>query len=165
MASELHLKEDFKNPWFLGILGLVATALAATIWMAMIAGETSPGLVSEDYYEKGSNYFNKTPEQQQGPQWRLNLMAPAKPKLNLSQTWRLYVVTDSGKPATEAEVRLYAYRPSDAKADFSVVMPQRDVGSFMANISFPLPGTWDLIAQVQSGDKTFDLVQRIFVAD
>ena len=119
----------------------------------------------EDYYEKGSNYFNKSPDQQQGPQWRLNLMTPAKPILNQSQTYRLYVVMENGKPATEGQVTLYAYRPSDAKADFSGSMVQSDIGSFTAKLSCPVPGTWDLIAQVQSGEKKFDVVQRIFVAD
>ncbi|NWF38545.1 FixH family protein [Mariprofundus sp. NF] len=165
MAAELHLKEDFRNPWFLGILGLVGAALAATIWMAVIAGQTSPGLVSEDYYEKGSNYFNKTPEQKNLPQWRLNLMTPDKPVVGQSQTYRLYAVMESGKPVSSASVTLYAYRPSDANADFKLTMQQRDPGSFSVVASFPLPGTWDLIAQIQADGKQFDVVQRIFVGN
>ncbi|GAV19262.1 hypothetical protein MMIC_P0195 [Mariprofundus micogutta] len=165
MASELHLKEDFRSPWFLAILGLVAVALAGTIWMALIASQTSPGLVSEDYYEKGNNYFHKTPEQQNEAAWRLNLMPPAKAKAGQAQMYRLYVVMDNGKPATDGKATLFAYRPSDVKADFTVAMIQEDVGSFSVEASFPLPGTWDLIAQIESGGKKYDVVQRIFVGD
>ena len=165
MASEVHLKEDFKNPWFIGILALVGVALSGTIWMAVIAGQTAPGLVTENYYEKGQNYFENQPEDEQGPQWRLNLMAPVNPKAGQSQKYRLYVVMDNGKPATSGTVTLFAYRPSDANADFEVAMAQSDVGSFSADVSFPLKGTWDLIAQIESDGKTYDVVQRISVAD
>jgi len=165
MASAVHLKDDFKNPWFLGILALVAVALGGTIWMAMIAGQTAPGLVTEDYYEKGQNYFENQPKEAQGPQWRLSLMAPAKPEAGQSQVYRLYVIMDNGKPASSAQVTLFAYRPSDANADFEVNMKQSDIGSFRADVSFPLKGTWDLIAQVEAEGKKHDVVQRIFVAD
>lgn len=165
MASEVHLKEDFKSPWFVGILGLVGTALAATIWMAMIASETSPGLVSEDYYEKGNNYFNKAPAGYVEPGLRLNLMTPEHPELKRRQVYRLYAVMKDGKPVKHGTVTLFAYRPSDAKADFKVKMEQRDVGSFAAGLTFPLPGTWDLIAQIQYDGGKLDVAQRIFVAD
>ena len=165
MAAVSHLKDDFKNPWFLGILALVAVALAGTIWMAVIAGQTSPGLVSEDYYEKGNNYFNEAPKTEQGPVWRLNLMAPPTPVTGQSQVYRLYVIDEAGKPVTTAQVRLYAYRPSDANADFEVKMTQADVGTFTAPVTFNLPGTWDLIAQVKSNGRSFDITQRVFIKD
>jgi len=165
MASEMHLKKDFRNPWFLGILGLVAVALAGTIWMAMLASEYAPGLVTENYYEKGQNYFENRPEEGQGPQWRLNLMPPAKPKVGQAQMYRLYVVMDNGKPATSGDVTFFAYRPSDVRADFEVKMAKTDAGSFGAMVSFPLPGTWDLIAQIESDGKRYDVVQRLIVAD
>ncbi|OIO70591.1 MAG: hypothetical protein AUJ57_08255 [Zetaproteobacteria bacterium CG1_02_53_45] len=165
MAAASHLKEDFKNPWFLGILALVGVALAGTIWMAVVAGQTSPGLVSEDYYEKGKNYFHETPKAEQGPQWRLSLMAPPTPVVGQSQIYRLYVVDEAGHPVSGASVVLYAYRPSDANADFEVKMTQADAGTFTAPVSFALPGTWDLIAQVKSNGRSFDITQRVFIKD
>jgi len=163
--SEVHLKEDFKNPWFLAILGLIGVALAGTIWMAVIAGSTSPGLVSEDYYEKGKNYFHETPEEASTPQWRLNLLVPSDLKVGENQDYRLYIVDENGKPVSDAKVTLHAYRPSDAKADFSIKMNRTDAGSYVASITFPLPGTWDLIAQVETSEKRTDLAQRFFVKD
>ena len=32
-----------------------------------------------------------------------------------------------------------------------------------AEVSFPLPGIWDLIVQVESGDKVYDMARRIAV--
>jgi len=162
--SEMNLRDDFKNPWFLGILALVAAALAATIWMALIAGATSPGLVSEDYYDRGKNHFNEMPKQQEA-QWRLSLMAPEKPAVGKSQLYRFYAVTSDGKPVNNGVVTLQAYRPSDANADFNVTMRRSDTGTFTALIAFPLPGTWDLIAQIEFGGQKYDVTQRLFVGD
>jgi len=161
--SEVHLRDDFKNPWFLMVLGLIAVALAGTVWMAIIAGSTSPGLVSEDYYEKGKNYFHKAPEEQKSSQWRLNLLVPAKASVGQPQLYRFYVIDDAGKPLAGGAATLYAYRPSDASADFRVKMKLSDVGTFTASVAFPLPGTWDLIAQVESQGKQVDIAQRLFV--
>lgn len=163
--SEVHLKEDFRNPWFLGVLALIGAALAGTVWMAVIAGNTSPGLVSEDYYEKGKNYFHETPKEVTESAWRLNLLAPPAPKMGEAQNYRLYVIDDTGRPVSSAEVVLYAYRPSDAKADFSVKMVKSDAGTFVASITFPLPGTWDLIAQVDASGMRNTLAHRLFVKD
>lgn len=163
--SEVHLKDDFRNPWFLAVLGLVGTALAGTIWMAMIAGATSPGLVNEDYYEKGKNYFHDSPASQEGPQWRLNLLAPARTEVDQPQTYRLYAIDEHGKPVRDGTATLYAYRPSDAKADFSVKMKLSDIGTFTASAEFPLPGTWDVIAQVESGGRQVDVTQRLFIQE
>ena len=161
--SEVHLREDFKNPWFLGVLALIGTALAGTVWMAMIANSTSPGLVSEDYYEKGKNYFHESPQEAKAPLWRLNLLVPAQTKVGQSQTYRLYAVDELGKPVTGGTATLYAYRPSDATADFSVKMTLSDAGTFTASIDFPLPGTWDLIAHIDASGQRFDVTQRLFV--
>lgn len=163
--SEDYLKEDFKNPWFLAVLGLIGVALAGTIWMAVIAGSTSPGLVSEDYYEKGKNYFHEVPKEATAPAWRLNLLVPPMPKVNEAQNYRLYVIDEAGKPVSTGEMTLYAYRPSDAKADFSVKMVKSDAGTFVASMTFPLAGTWDLIAQVNASGKSMTLAQRVFVLD
>lgn len=163
--SELHLKDDFRNPWFLGILGLIGVALAGTIWMAMIAGATSPGLVTEDYYEKGKNYFHEAPARQNAPAWRLSLLAPAQTKSGQPQVYRLYVIDEQGKPMRNGSATLYAYRPSDAGADFSVPMQLSDAGTFTASTTFPLPGTWDLIAQIESQGKKHDIAQRLFIRE
>jgi hypothetical protein len=38
-----------------------------------------------------------------------------------------------------------------------------DTGTYSASLRFPLPGTWDLIAQIRSGDQKYDVAQRINV--
>lgn len=167
MAAKIQWKEDFTDPWFLSVIGLIGVALAATVTMIMIAFSASPDLVNKDYYEKGENYFSAEAKQrqQQAKLWRLNLVAPNKPAVGKLQKYRLYVINPDGKPVSEGEARLFAYRPSNARDDFETNMKWSDIGTFLAEVSFPLPGTWDLIGEVKLNGESFNVAQRIFVKD
>lgn len=162
--ANTHLKEDFKNPWFLGILTLVTIALASTIWMAVIAGQNNPGMVNENYYQKGKEYFNTMPDKK-NLDWRLQILIPEKPQLGMLQTYRFYALDHQGKALKNAKVTFFAYRPSDAKADFKLDMIPTQDGSFTTTTSFLLKGTWDLIVHVQHGEQVSDISQRIFIQD
>ena len=167
MASKINWKDDFTNPWFLSVIGLIGASLVATIAMIMIAFSASPDLVNKDYYEKGQKYFSAEAKQrkQTAELWRLNLVPPGKPAVGKPQKYRLYVVSPDGTPIREGSAKLFAYRPSNAKDDFEVAMQWTDIGTFLAEVSFPLPGTWDLIGEVQFNGQSFDVAQRIFVKD
>jgi len=167
MATSIHLKEDFRNPWFLSVLALIGTSLVATISMIMIAFSASPELVNKDYYEKGSNYFETEAKRQQDgkPHWRLKLMPPAQPIVAKAQLYRFFAISPDGKPVREGKAELFAYRTNDASKDFQVSMQQEDIGAFIAEITFPLPGNWDLIGQIENNGQKIDVAQRIFVND
>jgi nitrogen fixation protein FixH len=60
-------------------------------------------------------------------------------------------------------VVLYAYRPSDHEADFSVAMDRSQVGMYNADVSFTLPGIWDLIVEAKQGDDKVVTTKRISV--
>ena len=167
MAEKIQWKQDFTDPWFLSVIGLIGVALAATIAMIMIAFSASPDLVNKDYYEKGENYFSAEAKQKQqmAKLWRLNLVAPSHPTIGKTQKYRLYVVSPDGKPVRSGEAKLFAYRPSNAKDDFQIDMKWTDVGTFLAEVSFPLPGTWDLIGEIEFNGQSYNVAQRIFVKD
>ena len=50
--------EARRNPWFIGLLGLVAVFLSVNIVFVAFAIQSNPGLVTDDYYEKGRDYEN-----------------------------------------------------------------------------------------------------------
>lgn len=165
MATNIKWKEDFTDPWFLSVVGLIGVALAATIAMIMIAFSASPDLVNKDYYEKGQNYFSTEVQQRQekASLWRLNLVAPNRPAVGKPQKYRLFVVAPDGTPVSKGEAKLFAYRPSDAKKDFEAPMQRIDIGTFLAEVTFPLPGTWDLIGEIEFEGQSYNVAQRIFV--
>jgi len=73
------------------------------------------------------------------------------------------VMDHQGKPVHSGKVVLTAYRPSDAAHDFNIELPLTDDGTFTAQITFPLPGHWDLIARIDADGQHFDTAQRVFI--
>jgi len=165
--TEAQWKQDLKHPWLRGVLAIVGVAVAMNVVMISMAFWESPNLVVKDYYEKGQEYFHAEAARDEAQHlgFRLHLMPPAKPALNKPQTYRLYVVDHDGKPWNVGEGILFAYRPSDSHRDFRLPLTKADAGTFAAEVSFPLPGTWDLIAQISVDNRKLDVAQRIFVSE
>jgi len=161
-----QLKQDLKNPWLRAILGTMAVVVAVNIGFISVAFISPPNLVVKDYYERGKNYFHDEVirEKAEATAWRLHLLLPDAIRTNDPATCRLYVLDHQGNPVHSGRVKLSAFRPSDARYDFSIELKAVDAGSFAAPVSFPLPGSWDLIARVDADGQHFDTAQRIFVS-
>jgi nitrogen fixation protein FixH len=164
MISE-QLKQDLKNPWLRAILGVVGVTLIVNFCFITYAYMFPPNLVAKDYYERGKEYFHdeKTRQKAAPTAWRLQLLMPSKMHINQAQTARLYVMDHQGKPVKKGKVTLKAYRTDDASRDFTISLKISDAGTFVAPITFPLPGHWDIIAGIHMGDQHFDTAERIFV--
>jgi len=164
MISE-QLKEDLKNPWLRGILAVVGVTLVVNFCFIAYAYMFPPNLVAKDYYERGKEYFHdEQKRQKEAPTaWRLQLMMPSNMHVNQVQTVRFYAMDHQGKPVQQGHVTLKAYRPNDASRDFTINLHFSDIGTFVAPITFPLPGHWDVIARIDAGNENFDTAERIFV--
>ena len=165
MSMKEQIKSDMKNPWLRGIIAAVVVTVGVNIIFIAYAFISPPNLVVKDYYEKGKSYFHEEHlrDQAAGDAWRLQILAPDHPLVGKAQVYRLYVLDHQGRPVRQGEASLFAYRPSNAEYDFKNAMQRTDIGTFSRSISFPLPGHWDLIAQVRSGDRHYDIAKRIFV--
>jgi nitrogen fixation protein FixH len=165
MAINEQLKNDLKSPWLRAILGVVGVTVSVNLVFIIYAFWSPPDLVAKDFYEKGQNYFHEEikREQEAGDAWRLQLLAPDKPKMNMEQDYRLYVMDHQGHAVNSGQVVLFAYRPNASRSDFRQELHYVDTGTYAATLRFPLPGKWDLIAQIRSGDQKFDVAQRINV--
>jgi len=164
--AEAQWREDLKHPWLRGVLAIVAVTMLVNIIFISTAFWESPNLVVKDYYEQGKEYFHAEAVRDEARHmgFRLHLLPPSTPKLNASQTYRLYVVDHNGKPWNSGEGMLFAYRPSDSKRDFRLPLVKADAGTFAADVAFPLPGSWDLIAQIVVQGHKLDVAQRVFVS-
>jgi len=165
MGINAQLKNDLKSPWLRAILGVVGVTVCVNLAFIAYAFWSPPDLVAKDYYEKGQNYFHEETKRKHAAAdaWRLQLLAPDKPRLNLEQDYRLYVMDHQGRAVNTGQVILSAYRPDDSRSDFKQELHYVDSGTYAATLRFPLPGKWDLIAQIHSGEQTYDVAQRINV--
>ena len=158
--------EGKRNPWVIGWFGLVAVFLSVNAVFIVLAVVSSPGLVVEDYYEQGRQYEKnaiKMLAMHNKLQWESKLEVPETVTLNQADTYRFSATDSRGLPITDADVKLIAYRPSDANADFTTILQPTAPGLYQAALSFPLPGVWDLNVKVQHGKDRLEMVQRLSV--
>ena len=120
----------WKSPWVIGWVALVVVVLAVNLTMVYFSMSTGPGLVVEDYYERGQDYektmFSKRAKD---PGWHMNIDLPKHPIAGNHTPINFTIVDKAGVPVEPDGVTFYAYRPSDAARDFSVPWRSRPRGS------------------------------------
>lgn len=159
-------KRAFRNPWVLGGIALISTVLAVNVTMITLAVVTNPGLVSKDYYERGrfnERHYLQRVAARSALGWTAKLEVPESIQRGAAQTYRIALVDRVGEPLRGAEVVFNAFRPADAKADFTLPMEEVGAGIYQTAAEFPLKGTWDLLIDVKQGDKSLELPRRIAV--
>lgn len=170
MNSLMNISQDSKsamrNPWVLGWLGLLVTVVAINIAFIVTAFNTAPGLVDENYYEKGRDHekhFQQKLEARNRLGWDIRIQVPETITLGKPANYSINVVDQAGHPVRDAKVSLHAYRPSDAAADMQGPMENFAPGVYQARIALPLKGFWDLKVKVSRGEDELELEQRITV--
>lgn len=158
--------QALKNPWVLGLITFLVVFLSANAVFIYLAFQSPPNLVVKDFYERGEAYeqTQKRIEQEKSLGWSGMIMAPTVTRVNQTQT---YEVLLQGKNSVGLDldlVTLHAYRPSDARADFSIDMTKKQTGVYQADLSFNLPGIWDLIVEAKLGEDEFLITKRISIS-
>ncbi|MCW9014482.1 MAG: FixH family protein [Gammaproteobacteria bacterium] len=153
----------WRNPWVIGWLALVAIVLLVNIVMISLAFITNPGLVSEDYYERGQEHEQNVRSRIAAREtlgWTVSTDFPQNPVQNRKELYRFNIVDKAGNPLTGADVSLNAYRPSDAEADFNVKMTETLTGLYEARITYPLKGIWELNISINRDNDAYDFTRR-----
>ena len=158
--------QALKNPWVLGLLAFLMTFLTANGIFIYLAFSSPPNLVVEDFYERGEAYeqTQKRIEQEKALGWTGLILAPTKTRVNQVQGYEVLLQGQNSVGLDLDSVVIHAYRPSDARADFSVEMTKKQAGVYIADISFNLPGIWDLIVEAKLGGQAFLTTKRITIS-
>lgn len=155
----------YKSPWVIGWLLLVLTVMAVNAFMIIQSINDFPGLVVDDFYERGQDYEENIHKKladnnRWTPEFKLGEVHLNRPSMVT------FSMTDSdGLKATAEKVTLFAYRPSNSKKDFSVVMTSAGNGVYQAMMTFYTKGNWDLLASVHIDGTEVNYAQDIFVKD
>ncbi|MCP4937226.1 MAG: FixH family protein [bacterium] len=141
---------------------MFAIFVIANVVMIYLALHDSPGLVVDDYYDRGQDYEkNMLKRQALNPGWQLKVIAPEYVDVSVPSVFGLRTKDKDGKEFKPDSVTFYAYRPADSKQDFSVPMTLSQSGLYEAPISFPLLGVWDILISVQQGDIEINMSHRL----
>ncbi|NOR52270.1 MAG: nitrogen fixation protein FixH [Gammaproteobacteria bacterium] len=157
-----------RNPWVIGWLSILLIVILVNAAFITTAFMTNPGLVDENYYEKGQDHERTVRTKIANRArlgWQIDLKTTEKISVNKTTTIHLDLKNRDGNLISADAVTLIAYRPSDVNADFSQKMENLAPGRFVTTIIFPLKGVWDIRAMVRSGDDALDTSRRINVSD
>jgi nitrogen fixation protein FixH len=139
----------WRSPWIIGWMALLVVFLIANGIMIYLALDGNPGLVVEDYYERGQDHEkNILKRLANDPGWDMQVTIPGDILLARPVLVNFTVHDADGMPVNRNSVTFYVYRPSDARRDFSVPMQRIDDGLYEAKVTFPLPGSWDVLVSI-----------------
>lgn len=155
----------WRSPWVIGWIGLVVVVLGVNLTMVVLAVATNPGLVNDNFYERGQDYEKTLMSRRaRDPGWVLSADFPSEIKAG-ELTWlRIFLVDKAGQPVSPEGVTFFAYRPSDRTKDFSQPMVAEAKGRYAAQVSFPLYGVWDTLVAVEQGGDEYTTGARVRVA-
>jgi nitrogen fixation protein FixH len=164
-ASEQHKPVSaWRSPWVIAWVGLVVVVLGVNLTMVYLAIETNPGLVVEDYYDRGQHYERTMiSAMAKDPGWEMRADIPAEILAGAPTAIRFFLVDRAGQPVVADGVDFFAYRPSDASQDFSLAMTDEGKGRYLAEVTFPLIGIWDTLIAIKSGEQEYNLGKRVSV--
>jgi nitrogen fixation protein FixH len=155
----------WRSPWVIGWIALVVSVLAVNGVMIYFAVTTNPGLVVENYYDRGQYYEHHLASKlAQDPGWNMRVELPQEIKAGESSVLRFYLTDREGRPVASDAVTFYAYRPSDVSRDFSLPMESEGPGRYAVRVSFPLMGVWDTVFAARLGQDENNRGQRVLVA-
>lgn len=160
-------KKGLRNPWFLGMLGLMAVVLGVNgtfIWLSM---QNRPALVDRDYSVKNrksdaaalSNF-----EAHRALAWQTTVKQPGAVAVNAPAAYEIGVADRAGVPVSGA-MEVKAYRASDAGRDFTTAFRETSPGNYQGYVNFPLKGYWELRIRIKRGEEVFEVsTDRFMVA-
>ena len=152
----------WRSPWVIAWVGILVVFVLVSGVRVYIAVVTNPGLVDEDFYERGQEYEkNLRKRMARDPGWKMRIEAPRFVDLGKPTRFSFSVTDKDGVPVDPDSVTFYAYRPSDASKDFSLPMQLVEAGYYQAEVAFPLLGAWDILVSAKRGEDEFNVPHRL----
>ncbi|OGS95890.1 MAG: hypothetical protein A3K04_03915 [Gallionellales bacterium RBG_16_56_9] len=152
-------KKGLRNPWFLGMIGLMIVVLGVNgtfIWLAM---KNRPALVDREYSTKDRKSDTAALNDLQAHRtlaWKTTIKQPKVIVMNLPTAYEIGVADRAGMPVS-GTMEVLAYRASDARKDFTTAFKETSPGNYQGYINFPLKGYWELRIRSQRGEEIFEV--------
>ncbi len=149
-----HKPIDKWIPWLVVLFFLTFMSVDAV--MVTMAIRTNTGVVTEQAYEKGLEY-NRTIEAASAQQklgWKDNI--------SLDGHALRYTLQDKhGNFPTGAEVKAKISRPTQDGYDFEVPLQRINDSTYGTDVSFPMPGAWNVRIFVKWPDRDYQSSESV----
>jgi nitrogen fixation protein FixH len=153
-----HSKKGLRNPWLLGMIGLIVLVLGVNgifIWFATHSRST---LVDRDYStkdRKSNAAVVSDLQEQKALAWKISVNKPKRITMGLPAKYEINVADREDMPVS-GTMEVEAYRASDASKDFTTIFSEVSPGNYRGDISLPLKGYWELRVRVRRGGDVFE---------
>lgn len=150
-------KAGFRNPWLLGMLGLIVLVLGVNSAFIWYATHNRSSLVERDYKTKDRKASEEVLRElgaQQALAWQASIKMPKSLVMNAPASYEVNVVDREGAPVS-GTMEVEVYRAADDSQDFIVPFKEVSPGNYQGNISFPLKGFWELHIRIKRGADEF----------
>ena len=148
--------------WPIAVTTVLATTVAANIWVMRVASDDPSFAIEPDYYRKAIEWDSTLAQARQDSilGWRLTpelRVIAATGKTRLSAT-----LTDStGAPISGAVVRVSALPVARANEVHELTLASAGAGEYSAQLDSRREGQWELRFDVQAGSTRFTEVARV----
>ncbi len=148
--------------WPIGITTVLATTVAANLWVMRIANDDPSFAIEPDYYRKAIKWDSTLAQERQDSilGWRL------KPTLGIvaatGKTRISAILTDSlGTPISGATVKLSALPVARASEVHETTLTAAGAGEYTGQLDAQRQGRWELRFDVRAGSTRFTEVARV----
>jgi hypothetical protein len=158
-------KKSWRNPWFVGMVGVVATAVLVNSILIWKAYHDRSTLVDHEYSTNDRKSDTETIDDIQAQNtlgWKVTLKQPKILMLATPAVYEINVADRKGAPGS-GEMEVVAYRSADAEKDFSIPFKEISLGNYQGYISFPLKGYWELRIRVKRAKDVFEVGSSKFL--
>lgn len=153
-----HNKKGIRNPWLLGMLGLIILVLGVNGTFIWFATHNRSTLVDRDYStkdRKSNAAVVNDLQEQQALAWKTIIKQPKSVVMGSPAGYEISVVDQGGMPVS-GTLEVDAYRASDESKDFTTAFREVSPGNYQGYVRFPLKGYWELRIRVKRGKDMFE---------
>lgn len=150
-------KAGFRNPWLLGMLGLIVLVLGVNSAFIWYATHNRSSLVERDYKTKDRKAGEEVLRElgaKQALAWQTSIKMAAPIVMNTPAPYEISVADRDGAPVS-GTMEVEAYRAADDSKDFIVPFKEVSPGNYQGYVSFPLKGFWELHIRITRGADEF----------
>lgn len=148
--------------WPIGITTVLATTVAANLWVMRIANDDPSFAIEPDYYQKAIAWDSTLAQERQDSilGWRIKptlgiLAATGKTRINA-------ILTDSlGAPISGAVVKVSALPVARASEVYETTLAAAGAGEYAGQLDAQRQGQWELRFEVRTGGTRFTEVARV----
>ena len=139
--------------------------------MVIQANSGFPGLVVDDFYERGQDYEENIHKKIENNEKWVTEFQIDEIYLNKPTVISIAVSDKAGVSASPEKVTLYVYRPSNSQIDFNVPMKLsadkllNGKPVYQATVTFEAKGKWDLLASINIDGVEVNYANNVFVKD